>query len=90
MLERVAVVFGERALSRGADVCEDQVRACLGGEPFKVLAVPGRERGREDAWFGPEFRVCVETYAEAIPVDGAAVILGSIVSWLIQRRRVPR
>ena len=74
VLERVAVVIRERALGCGAHVCKDEIRAGLGCEAFKVLAVPGGKGRREDAWFGAEFGVCVEAYSEAIAVYWTAVI----------------
>jgi hypothetical protein len=49
MLEWVAVSVGERPLRRGADVREDEVRACLGSQALQVLTVPGGKRGGEYA-----------------------------------------
>jgi hypothetical protein len=89
VLERVAVVVGERALGRGAHVREYQARACLGRKAFEVLAVPRGQRRREDAWFRAEFRVRVEAYAEAVAVDGAPVVLFLVIS-LIAHRLVGR
>ena len=74
MLERVAVVIRERALSCGAHVREYEIRAGLRCEAFEVLAVPGGEGRGEDAWFRAEFGVCIEAYSEAIAVYWTAVI----------------
>lgn len=75
MLKGVAVVVRERALRRGAHVREDQIRACLRRQPFQVLAVPCRQRGREDARLGTQLGVGVESDPEPIAVDGSAVVL---------------
>lgn len=43
VLEGVAVVFGERAFGRGADVSEDQSRTCFWRDPLEIDAVPSWE-----------------------------------------------
>lgn len=40
VLEGMAIVVCESALCGGANMGEDQIRACLGRETFQVLAVP--------------------------------------------------
>lgn len=66
MAEGVAVVVGEGAFSRGADVGEDQWGRGFGGNACKVDAVPGGGRGREDAGFRTEFGGGIVAYAEAV------------------------
>jgi hypothetical protein len=47
-------------------VGENESRSCLGGHALEVGAVPSRNRGREEARGGAEFRVGVETNTKAV------------------------
>lgn len=68
MVERVAVVLGERALRRGSDVGENKSRGRLGGNAMKIGAVPCGNRRREETRGGAEFRVSIKANAESIGV----------------------
>lgn len=81
VLERVAVIVGERAFCRGAHVGKDQVGARLRRETLQVLAVPRWQCGGEDARLRTQLGVCVEADTEAIAVDWAAVVLR--LPWLV-------
>lgn len=81
VLEGVAVGIGEGAFGCGADVGEDQVRACFGRQAFEVFAIPGWERRGEDARVWAEFWVCVKAYPKAVTIHGAAVVLIKVIGW---------
>jgi hypothetical protein len=68
MAERVAVVLAQGALGRGANMGKYEPGCGLGGDSLEVRAVPGGDRGREEARSLAELRVSVETDAEAIRV----------------------
>jgi len=56
-------------------VCKDQLGAGLASQPLQVLAVPSWEGRSEDAWFGTEPGICIESHAEAISVYRTTTIL---------------
>lgn len=68
MRERMAVIFGERALGRGADMAKDEAGSGLGSDTLQVGAVPGRDGGGKEAWSGSQLRIGVEAYAKAVCV----------------------
>lgn len=68
MCKWVAVVLGEGALGRGADMGEDEPRRRLGGDALQVGAVPGGYGRGEEARRRAKLGVGVEAYAEAIRV----------------------
>ncbi len=76
MTEWMAVAIGERPLSRGAHVGEDERGGGLAGETFEIDAVPCGDRGGEDARFGTEGWGRVVADAEAVAVMGTACVLG--------------
>ena len=80
VVKGVAVVLAKGSLGRGAHVREDQARGRLGGDAVEVRAVPCRYGRGEEAGGGPELRVRVEAYAEAIGIVLAAsgVLSGSL------------
>jgi len=80
--EGMAIAIAERSFGCGADVGEDEIRCCFGGEARKVDAVPGRGRGGEDAGGRTKGWGCVVAYAKAVAVVGAAVVLGG-ERWLV-------
>lgn len=77
MGEGVAVVFGQGAFGRGADMAKDEPRGRFRGDSLEVRAVPGGDRRCEEAWRRAELGVSVEPYAKAIRIIlAAAGVLG--------------
>lgn len=68
MCEWMAVVFGEGAFGRGAHVGEDETGCGLGSDTVQIGAVPRRDGRGEEARSGPEFRIGIKSYSEAICV----------------------
>lgn len=64
----MAIVLAKGTFCGGANVTEDEARRCLGCDPLKILAIPCRNGGREDAWGGSELGVGIEADAKAIGI----------------------